>query len=410
MATNVLIVGGGPAGMTAAVAASAGGAVNVTIVDDNPQLGGQIWRAELGRIKSAEAREIIAALDQQKIKIVNNAAVFASDSNSLLAETPSGKIRIGYQKLILATGARERFLPFPGWTLPNVFGAAGLQALVKGGMDVRDNRVVVAGTGPLLLVVAEYLATKGARVVAICEQTSNRKLDRFALGLWRTPSKIVQGISLRGKLRGVPYYRNCWVTAADGESELQRVTIKRFDKTEDIECDMLACGFHLVPNIELAQLLGCQIDDGYVVVDDYQQTSVSDVYCAGEPTGIGGVDGALVEGKIAGFAATDQYDQAASLLRTRKRTTAFAKALDQAFELRDELKILAANSTIVCRCEDVQYGKLAEYRDFRMAKLQTRCGMGACQGRICGASVEFLFGWEDRSVRPPMFPVKMENL
>ncbi|MEO8574009.1 MAG: FAD-dependent oxidoreductase [Pyrinomonadaceae bacterium] len=410
LTTEVLIVGGGPAGLAAAAAASTNGSRSVTIVDDNPRLGGQIWRAELGQIKSADAREIIAALNQQKIEIVNNAAIFASDGNSLLAETPSGKVRIEYKKLILATGARERFLPFPGWTLPNVFGAAGLQALVKGGLNVANKRVVVAGTGPLLLVVAEYLAKKGAVVVTICEQTSNRKLDRFALGLWRSPSKIVQGLSLRGRLRSIPYRRNSWVTAAHGGSELQSVTIRRLERSEDVECDLLACGFHLVPNIELAQLLGCQIIDGYVAVDEYQQTSRAGVHCAGEPTGIGGVDAAIVEGKIAGFASADQFDKATSLLQQRKGTMAFTKALDRAFELRDELKTLAANSTIVCRCEDVQYGKLAEYKDFRTAKLQTRCGMGSCQGRICGAAVEFLFGWSNRSVRPPIFPVKMENL
>ena len=194
--TDVLIIGGGPAGMSAAIAAAKSDGAAVTVADDNPRLGGQIWRAELGKTKSSEAQELIALLDQQKITIVNNASVYAHDLDSLLAETPSGKIQIEYKKLILATGARERFLPFPGWTLPNVFGAAGLQALVKGGLDVTDKRVVVAGTGPLLLVVAEYLVSKGARVVAICEQTSNKKLDRFAVGLWRTPSKIIQGFGL----------------------------------------------------------------------------------------------------------------------------------------------------------------------------------------------------------------------
>jgi NADPH-dependent 2,4-dienoyl-CoA reductase/sulfur reductase-like enzyme len=373
-------------------------------------LGGQIWRAELGKTKSPEGRELIDLLDRRKINIVNNASVFAADGHALLAETQSKNIRIEFRKLILATGARERFLPFPGWTLPNVFGAAGLQALVKGGLSVRNKRVVVAGTGPLLLVVAEYLATNGAHVMAICEQTSHRKLDRFALGLWRSPSKVVQGVAMRGKLRRVPYYRNSWVSAARGASELQGVTIQRFGKTEYVECDMLACGFHLVPKIELAQLLGCHIADGYVAVDDYQETTVPDVYCAGEPTGIGGVDAARVEGKIAGFAAAEQWAQARSLLPARKKTTAFARALDRAFELRDELRTLAANSTVVCRCEDVQYGKLKQYDDFRIAKLQTRCGMGACQGRICGTAVEFLFGWKDRSVRPPIFPVRMENL
>src|SRR5688572_11887164 len=166
--------------MSAAMAAAGNDDVRITVVDDNPRIGGQIWRAELGKIKSVEAHKLITLLAQQWVTIVNNASVFADDGNSLLAETPVGKIQIEYKKLILATGARERILPFPGWTLPNVFGAAGLQALVKGGFDISGKRVVVAGTGPLLLVAAEYLVSKGARVLAICEQTTNKKLDRFA--------------------------------------------------------------------------------------------------------------------------------------------------------------------------------------------------------------------------------------
>ena len=410
LTTDILIVGGGPAGMSAAIIASQADGASVTVVDDNPHLGGQIWRAELGKTKSRDAQALISLIDQRKISIVNNASVFAHRGNSLLAESPAGKIEFEYEKLILATGARERFLPFPGWTMPNVFGAAGLQALVKGGLNVRDKRVVVAGTGPLLLVVAEYLVSKGARVVAICEQASNKKLDRFALGLWRTPSKMLQGVSMQVKLRGIPYYRNSWVTAAHGMSRLESVTIKRLIGSANVGCDLLACGFHLVPNIELAQLLGCSIHDGFVAVDDFQETSLPNVYCAGEPTGIGGVDAAVVEGKIAGLAAIGEWDRARTLFGIRRKTRAFTKTLDRTFELREELKTLATGATLVCRCEDVQYGKLAEYDDFRMAKLQTRCGMGACQGRVCGSAVEFLFGWKDRSVRPPIFPVKMENL
>ena len=410
VATDILIAGGGPAGMSAALAASSAAGVRVTVIDDNPLLGGQIWRAELGKTKSREALELIELLDQNRIEVINNASVFAIERSALLAETAGGSIEIEYRKLILATGARERFLPFPGWTLPNVFGAAGLQALVKGGLSVDGQRVVVAGTGPLLLVVAEYLKSKGARIVAICEQASHRRLDRFALGLWRTPSKVAQGISIRAKLRGVPYYRNSWVASAFGGSELNGVAIQRFGKMVQLECDLLACGYHLVPNTELAQLVGCSLTRGFVSVDDYQQTSVTDVYCAGEPTGIGGVDASIIEGEIAGYAAAGQFDKAEALFRLRDRTTAFANALDQAFALRDELKELAADSTMVCRCEDVQYGKLTEYSDFQTAKLQTRCGMGSCQGRVCGTALEFLFGWRDRSVRPPIFPVKMENL
>ena len=409
--SDILIVGGGAAGMSAALAASSENAISVTVVDDNPHLGGQIWRAELGRTKSADARKLIDAVEAGRINIVNNALVFATGGeNCLLAETSDGTVELECHKLIIATGARERFLPFPGWTLPNVFGAGGLQALVKGGLKIENKSVVVAGTGALLLAVAEYLKSKGAKVVAICEQTSTTKMNRFAFGLWRSPSKIPQAIGLRAKLLGVPYLTDCWVTSAFGTQHLESVDLTRKGKTWSVECDMLACGFHLVPNTELASLLGCEIENSFVAVDEFQRTSCENVFCAGEPTGIGGVEASLIEGKVAGFAAVGETDQARSNYGERAKTRRFADALNTAFLLRDELKSLADDATIICRCEDVEYGRLKEFDSWRSAKLQTRCGMGSCQGRVCGAATEFLFGWHNGSVRPPIFPVKLENL
>ena len=156
---------------------------------------------------------------------------------------------------------RERFLPFPGWTLPNVFGAGGLQALVKGGLKIESKRVVVAGTGPLLLAVADYLNSKGAKVLLIAEQTSAAKLRRFARGLWRQPAKMVEAAALRARLVGIPYKTDCWVTSADVSSSsqtLRSVKVFRNGITRTVECDYLACGFHLVPNLELASLLGAK--------------------------------------------------------------------------------------------------------------------------------------------------------
>lgn len=409
--TDILIVGGGAAGMAAALAASMKDGVGITLVDDNPQLGGQIWRAELGKTKSPEAIKLIAAIESGRIKIINNAQVFAArDKNSLLAETPDGAIEFAYEKLIIATGARERFLPFPGWTLPNVFGAGGLQALVKGGLKVGNKRIVVAGTGALLLAVAEYLKSQGAKIVAIAEQTSAGNLNKFAFGLWRSPSKFAQAISLRTKLIGVPYLTDCWVRSAAGTERVAAVELTRKGTTRTVECDFLACGFHLVPNIELAALLGCNIERDCVSVDEFQRTSCENVYCAGEPTGVAGVESSLVEGTVAGLAAIGRTNAARAHFARRKKAHRFGEALNTAFALRDELRTLAYNETIVCRCEDVEYGRLLEYDNFRDAKLQTRCGMGICQGRICGAATEFLFGWEPGTVRPPIFPVKMENL
>ena len=412
ISTDILIVGGGAAGLSAAVEASA--KAKVTNVDDNPNLGGQIWRAELGKVKSSEAKHLIEQIDVGKVQIINNAQVFGSNGvDKLLAETTDGNLELRFEKLIIATGARERFLPFPGWTLPNVLGGGGLQALVKGGLNIDGKRVVVAGTGPLLLAVADYLNAKGAEVLLIAEQTSAAKLRRFARGLWRQPAKMIEAAALRARLVGIPYKTDCWVTSADVSSSsrvLRSVSVFRNGITRTVECDYLACGFHLVPNTELASLLGARIENGFVAVDEFQHTSLENVYCAGEPTGIAGVESSLIEGKIAGLAGSGQPDSARSHFAARDKVRRFGEALNKAFGLRSELKTLAEADTIVCRCEDVKYKQLSEYGNSREAKLQARCGMGSCQGRVCGPATEFIFGWKPGSVRPPIFPVKLKNL
>ena len=182
------------------------------------------------------------------------------------------------------------------------------------------------------------------------------------------------------------------------------------DRTWIESCDLIACGFHLVPNTELASLLGCVVRNGCVIVDEHQVSSVPNIYSAGEPTGIAGVDAALVQGTIAGLAAAGKIAEAHALQSRRKRESAFGSALNRAFALRSELKSLAAHDTIVCRCEDVRYSDLAKHTSWTDAKLQTRCGMGPCQGRVCGPAVEFLFGWHNNSVRPPIFPVPLSAL
>jgi len=323
---------------------------------------------------------------------------------TLLAETSEGVCELNYKSLVLATGARERFLPFPGWTLPNVMGAGGLQALVKTGLPIEGKRVVVAGSGPLLLAVAAYLRGRGAEVLLIAEQASAVQLAKFAVGL---AGKASQAFSLRRQLRGVKYLSRCWVVAAHGDNKLQSVTLSRGG---EIACDYLASGFHLIPNIELAELVGCVIENGSVRVDQFQETSVANVYSAGETTGVGGLELSLVEGEIAGFAIAGKHEEARRLFFLREQQRRFAKRLNQTFALREELKQLPAPETIVCRCEDVTFARLTAHRSWREAKLQTRCGMGPCQGRVCGGAVEFLFGWRAESVRPPVLPVRIQSL
>jgi NADPH-dependent 2,4-dienoyl-CoA reductase/sulfur reductase-like enzyme len=315
-----------------------------------------------------------------------------------------------YQRLVLATGARELFLPFPGWCLPGVMGAGGLQALVKSGLPVADKKVVVAGSGPLLLAVAGYLVKNGAEVRVIAEQAPRSRLRRFALGLWAQPGKLVQAAALRFRLRHVRYAAGTWPALADGEREVRAVTLTDGRRTWTEACDYLACGFGLVPNLELPALLGCDVRGGQVSVDVGQQTSLVNVFAAGEATGIGGLDLSLIEGQIAGHAAAGQLDRAAALFGQRRRAQRFADALQRTFALRDELRHLARPETIVCRCEDVALAKVAQHGSWTEAKLQTRCGMGPCQGRICGPALEVLFGWQRESVRPPLFPTELANL
>jgi NADPH-dependent 2,4-dienoyl-CoA reductase/sulfur reductase-like enzyme len=406
---DVLVVGAGPAGIAAAATAAECGA-HVGVVDDNPAPGGQIWRGESAKGPGESARWL-AKLHHPNIQLLPETRVFDHPAAHVLhAETADRWLELGYQKLILATGARERFLPFPGWTLPNVMGAGGLQALVKSGLPIQGKRVVVAGTGPLLLAVASYLRKHGAAIGMICEQASRASLARFGLALLSQPQKIQQGLSLRRELSGVPFVTKSWPMAARGEGVLKEVLIRRGRGTEKIACDYLACGFHLVPNTELAALIGCRLRDGYVEVDDLERTSVPDVFCAGEPTGIGGIELALIEGQIAGASAVGRPDVAWKHGRARTKLERFARALDRTFALRPELRNLPLPETIVCRCEDVTYARLQPYDTWRSAKLQTRGGMGPCQGRICGPAAQFLFHWSPDSVRPPIFPTVLRNL
>jgi NADPH-dependent 2,4-dienoyl-CoA reductase/sulfur reductase-like enzyme len=204
---------------------------------------------------------------------------------------------------------------------------------------------------------------------------------------------------------------SCWPVSVQGREKLESVTLRRAGgRTWTEACDYLACGFGLIPNVELAVLLGCRLSSTGVEVDEQQQTSVAGVYSAGEVTGIGGLELSLVEGEIAGYAAGGNTDRAKSLFGARTKHRGFAAALDQAFTLREELRDLPRPDTLVCRCEDVTMERLRACSNWREAKLHTRCGMGPCQGRICGGAVEFLVGWRAESVRPPIFPARVRSL
>ncbi|HVQ29134.1 MAG TPA: FAD/NAD(P)-binding oxidoreductase, partial [Vicinamibacteria bacterium] len=414
---DLAVVGLGPAGVAAVVRAVDSGA-RVVALDEGLGPGGQIWRHqdESADALPASARRWtsrLLALPTSRCRILRRTTVVDAPAPGMLAAVKDDEpLRIQARATILATGARERFLPFPGWTLPGVLGVGGAQALVKSGAVVAGLRVVVAGSGPLLLPVAATWARAGARVVCVAEQAPLARVARFAAALAAHPSKIREALAYRTAFAASPYRLGSWVSearAATGGTLV--VTLADGGRPRDLSCDVLACGFGLLPNLELARLLGCRVDEGAVAVDDQQCTSVSGVFAAGEACGVGGADLALVEGEIAACAAVGKAEGAGRVLAARRRRLrSFARRLERAFALRDEVRSLARPDTLVCRCEDVALSRLRREWTPRQAKLYTRVGMGPCQGRVCGAALETIFGWPPDTVRPPLYPVRLDAL
>ena len=407
---DVMVVGAGPAGLAAAARAAEAGR-RVVLVDAAPAPGGQIWRHRTGALAPADARPWIGRCERAGVRTLAGAEVVdALPGHSLTVVMRGEATLVRAPAFVLATGARELFLPFPGWTLPGVLGAGGLQALVKGGLAVRGKRVVLAGSGPLLLPVAASLSREGARLVIVAEQTPPAALRTFTGSLWRSPSRIVMAAALRAAFAATPYRAGVWVTRADGDAHLREVTLTDGARTWREPCELLACGYGLIPSTELALLLGCGVARGAITVDARQATTVPTVFAAGECTGIGGAPLSVVEGEIAGLAAAGGREIPRELLARRESERAFAARVAEAFALRAELRALAAPDTILCRCEDVMGGAVANAHDAREAKLHSRAGMGACQGRICGAALQHLRGWDPPAPRPPLFPAPVSAL
>jgi NADPH-dependent 2,4-dienoyl-CoA reductase/sulfur reductase-like enzyme len=408
---DVAVIGGGPAGIAAAASAAESGA-RVVVIDQGLHPGGQIWRHRTPETLPRAARAWIAraerALTGGGSSWRAQSTVFDAslgDGVALrLTGCAAGDHTVRAQRVIIATGARELFLPFPGWTLPSVMGLGGAQALLKGGMTVRGRRAVVAGSGPLLLPVAAALERAGACVVCVAEQAPLGQAAAFGARLWAHPTKLAQAMGYAASLAGTRLRFGTWVAAAEGDEGVARVRLTNGRRAWWVTCDLVCCSYGFVPNLEVAHVLGCDVQRGRVVVDRTQRTSVPNVWCAGEPTGVAGEAAALVEGRIAGFDAAGAAALAAStsLQRARDAWQRFGVRLTDAFRPRDEVRTLATGETIVCRCEDVRHAALDPAWTMRQAKLYTRVTMGPCQGMICGAVCTSLFGWPPGTVRPPV--------
>nr|WP_093610874.1 (2Fe-2S)-binding protein [Streptomyces indicus] len=412
--SRVVVVGGGPAGMAAARAAAKAG-VDVVLIDAGAKLGGQYHRQDsragterFGLPPGVEhlAESVVWALEPvpggHRVHLRTGPAD-APGRTGRSIDTPA---------LVLATGAYDQVLPFPGWELPGVYTAGAAQALAKGqGVRVGE-RVLLAGTGPFLLPVARSLLAVGAEVAAVLEAGNPaRWLAR--------PAGLLAGAGKLGELAGhtaalarhrVPYRTRSAVVAAHGTDRVEAVTTTRLrpDWTEvpgsrrRLDVDAVCIGYGFTPQLELAVAAGCALDGGFVTVDSAQQTSVPGVLAAGELTGIGGAELAAAEGEVAGASAARRLGARPAppvrALRAVRRGRRFAAALAAAHPVRAGWHGRLREDTLICRCEEVRYGELRdavrerEAYGGRALKLVTRAGLGLCQGRICGRVVAELTG------------------
>lgn len=417
MRADLVVVGAGPAGLAAALAASRAG-VDTVLLDAAPVAGGQVWRARLG-VAAAPAARALARLAQGGVRVLaGTRVVMPLPGRALLIEGPAGARRLCWGRLVLATGARERLLPFPGWTLPGVFGAGGLQALVKGGWPIAGRQLLVAGTGPLLLAAAATLRREGAQLAGLADEAAPGAQLRFAAALARHPAKAAQALGLAAGLAGTRWLPGWRVVAAEGRGRVEQVVLARGGRTRTIACDALAAGWGLVPQAELGQALGCATASRHgaeaLAVDADQRTSEPGVYAAGECTGIAGARAAALQGEIAGRQVAAELASAPpparALHRALGREQAFAGAVARGFPVPGDWRERLRDETLVCRCEDVAWSALRDQPDLRSAKLATRCGMGHCQGRLCHDTLAAMMSWPRLPARPPLTPAPLSCL
>ena len=459
-ACDVAVIGAGPAGMAAAEEASAHG-LCVTVLDEQPEPGGQIYRnistntrngAHINDILGADyrkgatlARRFEMACEDGRIDYRSGTTVWQVDRNlTLHLSHAGGADDLRASRIIVAAGAMERPAPIPGWTLPGVMSAGGAQIMLKTAQAVPDGPLVVAGAGPLLLLVARQLADAGAEIAAVLETTGTADyiaaLPKLPAAL-RAPEYLRKGIAMRRSLRraGVPIHSGVSALAAVGGDRLEAVRFMHRGRSREMSAATALLHHGVVPNVQVTRQLGCDHvwDEAQrcwrPALDEWYGTSLAGVAVAGDGGGIAGAEAAALAGGIAALAAAHALGQlsreerdakAAPLRRELATHRAIRPLLDALFRPPREILAPPGVATVVCRCEEVTAGAIRDAVALgatgpNQMKAYLRCGMGPCQGRLCGLTVsEIMAEARGKSVaeigyyriRPPIKPVTLGEL
>lgn len=448
-AARIVIVGAGPAGVRAAETLVAAG-LRPLVLDEQSRCGGQIYRQPaagagferskrtLYGFEAAKAHALHSAMeallphiDYQSDTLVWDCEARNGQGGRLVALHDAREQNVPFSHLILATGATDRVLPIPGWTLPGVYTLGGAQTALKAQGCAIGSQIVFAGTGPLLYLVAYQYAKAGARVTAVLDTSPLAAQARALPKLARQPATLAKGLYYVGWLQahGVRIERNVTLERVHGERSVTGLAWRRTDAgngdeaiAETIRCDALALGFGLRPETQLADIAGCRFrfDDTTQCWlperDAAGRSSIAGIYLAGDGAGIAGADAAELAGRRAALAVLEDLqcevspdahrEEAASLERALKRIAVFRSGLEAAFPPPFGRAASWPDDTIVCRCEQIDAATLrrcvraGDATEINRLKALTRVGMGRCQGRMCGEAALALIADEtDRSMQ-----------
>jgi len=450
---DFLVIGGGPAGLAAATLADELG-LSVLVIDEQFEPGGQIYRSiESVHPKTlsllgedyGQGAAIAAAFRKSGTAYMPGASVWRLDEDGTVAYSRDGKGATAKgRRVLVATGAMERPVPIPGWTLPGVMSAGGAQALLKSSGVVPSGRVVVAGCGPLALLVTQQLIAAGANVQALLETTRTGDYLSAARHLpkaLRARSYLSKGMKMRRSIRaaGVAIHSCVEKLAAAGGDHVQSISFQRGSSQNEIEVDSLFLHFGVAPNTQITRQVGCD-HEWYEaqrywrpVRNDWGATSCEAIAIAGDGGGIDGAVAAALTGRLAALDAAcrqgvidnSERDRRATPIRAELEThNAIRPLLDALFTPPQDICAPPDDATIVCRCEEVTAGDIREAVALgamgpNQLKSFTRCGMGPCQGRMCGLTAAELIAEANGEtvknvgyyrIRPPIKPVTLGEL